>query len=134
MTDLDYPPTRLQSSRKIGGNCIEIEYGNHRLFLDAGNPLDADFADDPASLVPPTLNTSHPVDALLISHPHQDPYSLLPSLPMEWPVWCGGPAEPLMRLTSSITGKLANPARTASRGIWAVPWDRPMTGVWTPRF
>ena len=94
-----------RSAQEIGGNCIEIEYGNHRLLLDAGSPLDADFTDNPASLVPLTLDTSRPVDALLISHPHQDHYGLLPSLPKEWPVWCGGPTETLMRLTSSITGK-----------------------------
>jgi len=93
-----------RSAEEIGGNCIEVAYGDQRILLDVGSPLDSQgFSDDPCP-IPSTLDTTRPVSAVLISHPHQDHYGLLPGLPREWPVWCGAPTEALMRLTSSIGG------------------------------
>ncbi len=91
-----------RSAHQIGGNCIEIAYQGHRLILDAGSPLDRQPEDvDP---VPPSLDTSSPVDGVVVSHPHQDHYGLLRGLPESWPVWCGRPTEALMRLTAALTG------------------------------
>lgn len=90
-----------RSAQQIGGNCIEIIYQGHRLILDAGSPLDAKPND---ASVPPSLDTSNPVDAVVVSHPHQDHYGLLRGLPDRWPVWCGGPTEKLMCLTTALTG------------------------------
>jgi len=89
-----------RSAHQIGGNCIEIAYDGHRVLLDAGNPLDAPRGETP---LPETLDTSRPVDAVIVSHPHQDHYGLLQGLPESWPVFCGAPTESLMKLTAAIS-------------------------------
>ena len=91
-----------RSADEIGGNCIEITFEGHRILLDAGSPLDAPSTD--ANPVPVSLDTTRPVDAVIVSHPHQDHYGLLRGLPESWPVWCGAPTESLMRLTAALTG------------------------------
>lgn len=106
MPDLAPALTVHRSAEEIGGNCIEITYGDHRILLDAGSPLDTEGFSGAPCPVPPTLDTSLPVDAVLISHPHQDHYGMLPGLSHGWPVWCGAPTEALMRLTSAIRGDL----------------------------
>jgi ribonuclease J len=91
-----------RSTQHIGGNCIEIAYRGHRIILDAGSTLDGTPQDTDA--IPASLDTSSPVDAVIVSHPHQDHYGLLRALPDSWPVWCGAPTEVLMRLTTALTG------------------------------
>jgi ribonuclease J len=51
------------------------------------------------------LNTTAPVDGVLVSHPHQDHYGLLEEVPASWPVYCGAATARLIRLTSGILGK-----------------------------
>lgn len=104
MSDLVPVLTVHRSAEEIGGNCIEIAFGGHRILLDAGSPLDSQGITDSPCPIPLTLDTTRPIDGVLISHPHQDHYGLLPGLPHDWPVWCGAPTEALMRLTSSIMG------------------------------
>ena len=94
-----------RATQEIGGNCIEITHGDHRLILDVGSPLDPPPDATPASLVPFTLDTTRPVDAIIVSHPHQDHYGLLTALPSDWPVWSGAPTDALMRITSALTGR-----------------------------
>ncbi len=91
-----------RSAHEIGGNCIEIRLGDHRILLDAGSALVPPAGD--ADPVPASLDTSRPVDAVIVSHPHQDHYGLLRGLPASWPVWCGAPTEALMRLTAALRG------------------------------
>ena len=92
-----------RAAHEIGGNCIELALGDHRILLDAGSPLDA--AEAPASeQIPKSLDIDTNIDGVVISHPHQDHYGLLAGLPPSWPVWAGGPSEALMRLTASLTG------------------------------
>lgn len=91
-----------RSAAEIGGNCIELRVGGARLLLDIGRPLTADPDVSDRALLPDTLDTRSPVAALVISHPHQDHYGLLSALPAEWPIWCGGPTEALMRVTGKI--------------------------------
>ena len=59
-----------RGSKEIGGTCIEItsEKGK-KILVDAGSPLD--------DSNPDTSYIENEVDAILISHPHQDHYGLL---------------------------------------------------------
>ena len=92
-----------RSADEIGGNCIELAWGTHRLILDIGRPLTAKSKDvDDSSLLPPSLDISSPVDGIIISHPHQDHYGLIQALPDNWPVWCGVPTETLIKLTGKV--------------------------------
>jgi ribonuclease J len=93
----------------IGGNCVEIGSGSHRLILDAGSPLDTAAPPGP---VPATLDLSSDVDAVVVSHPHQDHFGIVGALPPHWPVWAGASAEILMRLTAAIGGTTLGPVHT----------------------
>jgi len=93
-----------RAAHEIGGNCIEIALDGHRLLLDAGSRLDAGGTMAAGPALPPTLDIAAPVDALVISHPHQDHYGLLRELPPSWPVWSGQAAEILMRMTAALRG------------------------------
>ena len=55
--------------------------------------------------MPTSLDLESPVDALIISHPHQDHYGLVPSLPADWPVWMGHGTEILSRMTLALSGQ-----------------------------
>lgn len=90
---------------EIGGNCIELAFEGHRILLDAGSPLVVAEGVDPARALPGTLGLTDPPDAVVISHPHQDHFGLLRGLPQDWPVWSGGAAEILMRLTARVAGE-----------------------------
>jgi ribonuclease J len=56
--------------------------------------------------LPKSLDLRAAVDGVLISHPHQDHYGLLEDVPAGWPIYCGGAAERLIRLSSGILGKV----------------------------
>jgi len=95
-----------RSAAEIGGNCIEVANNGSRLLLDIGRPLDQDLADvSDLELIPPSLNLATPIDAVLISHPHQDHYGLLSAIPQSCPVWSGEATEKLIRLTTDIFRK-----------------------------
>jgi ribonuclease J len=73
------------------------------VLLDVGRPLDA--PPDARQLLPRSLDTTRSVDAVLVSHPHQDHYGLLEEVPAEWPVHCGEPTARLISLTGALFGK-----------------------------
>ena len=73
---------------EIGGNCIQVSSGKTTILLDAGLPLRVDSQPvDLSRLI---------VDALLVSHPHQDHFGLMATLPPDTPVYIGGLARSLI--------------------------------------
>ena len=87
----------LKGSHEIGGNCIQLSSGKTILLLDAGLPLSADSQPvDLSRLI---------VDALLVSHPHQDHFGLMASLPPGTPVYIGRLARSLIDATQVFLGR-----------------------------
>ncbi len=81
----------------MAGPAFRLSSGKTSLLLDAGLPLSTD---------------SHPVDlsrlsvdALLVSHPHQDHFGLMASLPPGTPVYIGRLAHSLIDATQVFLGK-----------------------------
>ena len=90
-----------RATHEIGGNCIEIATSDrHRIILDVGRPLDA--PKGATGLLPKSLDLASPVDAILISHPHQDHYGLLEEVPAEWPVYAGEATTRLIKISSGM--------------------------------
>ena len=77
-----------KGSQEIGGNCIQLSSGNTTILLDAGLPLSPNSDRvDLSRLV---------VDALLVSHPHQDHFGLMGTLPPGTPAYIGRLARSLI--------------------------------------
>ncbi|MDR1613036.1 MAG: MBL fold metallo-hydrolase [Planctomycetota bacterium] len=85
----------------IGGNCVELAFGDQRLLLDAGMPLDEEAAKSP---LPSTLDTSRPVQGVLLSHLHGDHTGAVPYLPAGWNIYCGEPTAMTLDLLSRFGG------------------------------
>jgi ribonuclease J len=69
-----------RGTQQIGGTCIELACGRHRILLDLGLPLDAGDT-DPATLlpdVPGLLTPDSGLLALVVSHGHADHWGLAP--------------------------------------------------------
>lgn len=80
-----------RGANEIGGSCVEIATANTRILLDLGLPLN----DDPGTL-PPDVES---LDAVLISHPHQDHFGLIEKIPDHIPVYLGAASLGLMQAT-----------------------------------
>jgi ribonuclease J len=86
-----------KGTQEIGGTCIQVSSGNTTILLDAGLPLGADSR--------PVDLSSLAVDALLISHPHQDHFGLMGSVRPGTPVYMGKLARSLIDATRVFLGK-----------------------------
>ena len=103
-----------RGSHEIGGTCIELESrGGTRIVLDLGAPLPQLVETDSGEtgmLLPPVkglyekIVDETPVDALLISHAHQDHYGLMRNLRPEVPCFISEPTRQIVELTSLYTG------------------------------
>ena len=88
-----------RGANQIGGSCIELRSGASRLVLDLGLPLDAKpGAPQP---LPPVAGLAAGDDAnllgIVISHPHQDHWGLLPDVSPSVPVFIGEAAASVLR-------------------------------------
>jgi len=87
-----------RGTKEIGGTCIELMAENGKiLWIDLGSPLD-------------TVNhdvgyANNRVDALLISHPHQDHYGLMEKVGAEVPIYIGGLSLDLINATKLFIGE-----------------------------
>ena len=71
-----------RGTKEIGGTCVELTANNGKiLWIDLGSPLD--------SKNPNVDYAKNKVDALLISHPHQDHFGLMEMIGTEVPVYIG---------------------------------------------
>ena len=71
-----------RGTKEIGGTCVELTANNGKiLWIDLGSPLD--------SKNPDVEYAKNKVDALLISHPHQDHFGLMDMIGTEVPVYIG---------------------------------------------
>jgi ribonuclease J len=86
-----------KGSHEIGGNCIQLSSDNTTLLLDAGLPLSAESQRVDLSRLS--------VDALLVSHPHQDHFGLMDTLPPGTPVYIGRLARSLIDAPRVFIGK-----------------------------
>jgi ribonuclease J len=86
-----------KGTQEIGGTCIQVSSGNTTVLLDAGLPLSADSR--------PVDLSRLAVDALLISHPHQDHFGLMGSLAPDTPVYMGKLARSLIDATQVFRGR-----------------------------
>lgn len=90
-----------RGSHEIGGSCVELRANGKSLLLDLGLPLTVD--GDSAVPLPdiPGL-TQHSADLLgvVLSHPHQDHWGLVPRIREDIPVFMGQAAHRILRQAS----------------------------------
>ena len=91
-----------RGSKEIGGSCVQVEAGGESILIDAGMPL-VSGPETPA--MPATLDTSS-VHGIVISHPHQDHYGLLPWMPTT-PVLMGTAARRILRAAAPFVRRPA---------------------------
>jgi ribonuclease J len=99
-----------RGTRQIGGSCVELECDGSRIILDAGMPLDV----NDSKVARAGLNVQglfadamdeKPVDALLISHAHQDHYGLLDRIRQDVPVYMSEGTAKLVEITRLFSRK-----------------------------
>ena len=79
-----------RGAHQIGGSCVELSYGNARLLLDLGKPLETEDTD--RCLLPPVLGLADGANAslrgIIGSHGHIDHWGLVPlahnNIPLRW--------------------------------------------------
>ena len=85
----------LKGTDEIGGSCVEISTATTTILLDYGTPL------SPESK---KVSIDSKVDAVLISHPHQDHFGEITSIDSKVPIYCGELSLDLMNATKIFTG------------------------------
>ena len=85
----------LKGTDEIGGSCVELSTSNTTILIDYGTPLK-----DNSEVVTPDKR----IDAILISHPHQDHYGQIVDIDKSIPVYCGELSLDLMNATRIFTG------------------------------
>ena len=85
-----------KGTEEIGGSCIELSTENTKILLDYGTPL------SDASI---KVETPKDIDAILISHPHQDHFGEIINIESDLPVYCGALSKELMNATKIFTGQ-----------------------------
>lgn len=86
-----------RGAHEIGGTCIQVTSGTTSILLDIGLPLSAEG--------PPVDVANLHVDAVLVSHPHQDHFGLMDLLPKETPVYIGEFGKNLIDTTNIMLNK-----------------------------
>jgi len=89
-----------RGSKEIGGTCIQLSTNKTTILLDLGLPL---------SKTCKEINLSNiKIDAVLISHPHQDHFGLIDTINPSIPVYIGELGKHLIDATRMLLGKELN--------------------------
>ncbi len=86
----------LKGTDEIGGSCIEVSTENTSLLLDYGTPLKSESK---------ALSINKHIDAILLSHPHQDHFGEIVNMPLNIPIFLGEKSLQLINSTRIFTGK-----------------------------
>jgi ribonuclease J len=101
-----------RGTKEIGGTCVELTADNGKiLWIDLGAPL--------STTNPDISYRNNKVDALLISHPHQDHFGLMASVGPQVPVYIGQVTEDLINATKRFLG--VEPPKCNFQRI--TPWE-----------
>jgi len=84
-----------KGTNEIGGSCIELRTKNTTILLDYGTPLK-----DTSNQV----QITETIDAILISHPHQDHFGEIVNIENSTPIYCGELSIELMNAAKIFTG------------------------------
>lgn len=91
--------TVYRGTKEIGGTCIELKANNGKvLWIDIGTPLNK------SDINIGYINNN--VDAILISHPHQDHYGLIEYMGVNIPIYMGELSENLINAARIFQNKV----------------------------
>lgn len=85
-----------KGTNEIGGSCIELSTDNTTILLDYGTPLKRESKQ---------VSIDKKIDAIIISHPHQDHFGEIDTIDIKIPVYCGELSLALMNAAKVFTGK-----------------------------
>lgn len=86
----------LKGTDEIGGSCIKLQTNNTTILLDYGTPLKENSKQ---------VKFPKGVDAVLISHPHQDHFGEIKNIDKNIPIFCGKATKEIIKTTAIFTGK-----------------------------
>ncbi len=91
-----------RGTKEIGGNCIELSSSGKSILLDLGMPLTIANQDDARLPDIPGLKDGDNPDLLgiIISHPHQDHYGLIPKVHPAVPIYIGKAAHAILEASA----------------------------------
>jgi ribonuclease J len=91
-----------RGTKEIGGNCIELNSTDKSIILDLGMPLTiANQNDAELPEIPGLKNGDNPdLLGIVISHPHQDHYGLIPKVHPSIPIFIGKDAHAILEASS----------------------------------
>jgi len=94
-----------RGTKEIGGNCIELSSSGKSIILDLGMPLTITNQDDAELPEIPGLKEGDNPDLLgiIISHPHQDHYGLIPKVHPAVPIFIGKDAHAILEASSPFS-------------------------------
>ena len=89
-----------RGANEIGGSCVEIATENSRVLIDIGLPLDFDkkTVEQKRQIREQAHNWCHGVDAIFISHYHQDHHGLLSEVSPIMPVYVTAGTEAMFKI------------------------------------
>ncbi len=84
-----------KGTNEIGGSCIALKTKHTTILLDYGTPLKEDSQE---------VVIRGKIDAIVISHPHQDHFGEIVKIDKRTPIYCGALSLELMNATKIFTG------------------------------